>query len=101
MEINGLGCLGAAPLARAVVLSPLIASSGIVALSLVNELEKVLSAVGIFRYSFYLNETTSEEWTVQVKEMTELGIFQHLGTSETGAHWYERHMIPLDQMVVN
>lgn len=99
-EINGLACLGSVPNIRAVVLSPLIASSGLVAMSLINEMERVLSDAGLLRYSFFLNEQTSKEWTEQVLKLADIGIFQRLGISDTGAQWFERHMVPLEDMVM-
>ena len=92
-SINGLLALSRDSSIRVVVVAPLIAARGATMFKLVDALEKVLAEKGLYRYSFYLNASSPDYYIKQVKELAADGVLQYLGTSDTGAEWYERQMI--------
>ncbi len=99
-KVQGVLGLLDTPEIRTIIIGPLIAKNGTIGLSLIGAMEKILASYGMYRYSFYIDKYTPEHWSNRVRSFTDKGIFEYLGISETGAHWYERHMVPLEEMVM-
>lgn len=87
-RINGFAAIGDHPdAALKLLIEPLVAKSGSVAIAVVDYLESLLIQKGMPGYSFYVAPGT--RWFKQVERLEKLGVFHRLGADERYV-WFAR-----------
>lgn len=87
-EITGFAAIGNHPDAPVkLLIEPLVASSGTIAVAVIDTLEEVLISKGMPGYGFYVDKT--HPWLKQIRRLHTQGIFHKLGETED-REWYCR-----------
>ncbi len=76
--------------ALSLVLEPLVADSGPIAVKVIDCLEAWMISKGLPGYVFWVDDD-NESYRKVIEKLTEQGIFKRLGKTQSGkAHWYGR-----------